>query len=417
MSDLFSAIKSRDASKLSGLLGGGEDVNSRSLAGEVPLVAAVRAGNIEVVRMILGKGANVNLPEEDEIRCSALMAAAAQGWADVVRVLIESGAQVDYQDATGSTALCEAAGGASAGHEEVIGLLIAAGAKVDLGSRLTPLMIASESAGPGSVRLLLKGGASANESRVTGTPLIRAIRSKRADNVSVLLEGGADPHARALEDCTVEDAGGLTPIEFARKKRINHIVSILGDVDKGGALVEDIGGSWRRIENQLRRSRPAVLKSLGKGATQREIRDLEGQVRVTLPLEFKESLAIHNGQSMGVSLIPDPEVDGFGFRLMTTEEIVSEWNRWKELSDMGEFDENISLGADEIRGELWWQEGWIPFAENGSGDSYCIDMNPSQGGKRGQVIVMNHESPRRELLSASFGGWLHMLANILDGKV
>ena len=60
-------------------------------------------GDVDVVRALLEKGANVNAKDSDGE--TALMKAAYYGYADVVRVLIEKGASADAKNRLGETAL------------------------------------------------------------------------------------------------------------------------------------------------------------------------------------------------------------------------------------------------------------------------------------------------------------------------
>jgi cell wall assembly regulator SMI1 len=62
---------------------------------------------------------------------------------------------------------------------------------------------------------------------------------------------------------------------------------------------------------------------------------------------------------------------------------------------------------------IWWDEGWVPFADNFRGDYICLDLHPTKHGKRGQAIHFNHESGRRLLLAKSFGAWLAEVAQNL----
>ena len=70
-----------------------------------------------------------------------------------------------------------------------------------------------------------------------------------------------------------------------------------------------------------------------------------------------------------------------------------------------------SIRAFETRA---WNTGWIPFAGNGGGDLYCIDMAPAEGGTVGQIISHNHESFDHKLLARSFGDYLESLAERLE---
>jgi cell wall assembly regulator SMI1 len=137
-----------------------------------------------------------------------------------------------------------------------------------------------------------------------------------------------------------------------------------------------------------------------------------------LPADFKASVAIHNGQDIdsGQTLMPLPSEPEAGYRLMTLDHIATEWQMWMDLIQQGEFAGQESSADEEILADTWWQPGWIPFAENGGGDSFCLDLTPSRFGKVGQIITMNHESSRRELLASSFSEWLAELADKLEGN-
>ncbi|KWE64809.1 hypothetical protein WL77_20605 [Burkholderia ubonensis] len=58
-----------------------------------------------------------------------------------------------------------------------------------------------------------------------------------------------------------------------------------------------------------------------------------------------------------------------------------------------------------IRGD-WYNLKWIPLTHNGSGDHLCVDLDPDEGGRIGQVIRVWHDSPERELVAKRVGEWL-----------
>ena len=74
---------------------------------------AAEAGQEDIVRFLLEKGADINEmgwedptdPREGEELGSPLHKAAANGHEGVVRILLQSGAEVDLKDAQGRTAL------------------------------------------------------------------------------------------------------------------------------------------------------------------------------------------------------------------------------------------------------------------------------------------------------------------------
>ncbi|KAI5790034.1 hypothetical protein FPQ18DRAFT_411062 [Pyronema domesticum] len=71
--------------------------------GKTPLFCAAEYGEEAVVRLLIEKGAQVDLKDQDGK--TALLCAAQDGEKDVVRVLLEEGAQIDLEDKYGETAL------------------------------------------------------------------------------------------------------------------------------------------------------------------------------------------------------------------------------------------------------------------------------------------------------------------------
>jgi cytohesin len=94
---------------------------------ELSIHKAAEAGNIEAVKKHLTDGANVNAKDEDSK--TPLLHAAVDGHKDVVELLIAKGADIELRCTTcGGTALGHAASG---GHKEIIELLIEKGADVN----------------------------------------------------------------------------------------------------------------------------------------------------------------------------------------------------------------------------------------------------------------------------------------------
>jgi hypothetical protein len=97
------------------------------VATAVPLICAARSGIVEVVRILVTKvGADVNDKRGDD-GTTALFVAALNGHLDIVRCLVELGADVNCAEGTGETPLIIAA---SRGHVEVVRFLVDLGASV-----------------------------------------------------------------------------------------------------------------------------------------------------------------------------------------------------------------------------------------------------------------------------------------------
>ena len=79
---------------LDALLNGGADPNTRNPEGETPLMAVARTGNVAAAERLLKAGADINATENFGGQ-SALMWAAVQGQADMVKLLASRGADVN----------------------------------------------------------------------------------------------------------------------------------------------------------------------------------------------------------------------------------------------------------------------------------------------------------------------------------
>jgi ankyrin repeat protein len=82
------------------------------------------AGNIEIVRILLDKGANVNVPRKDGI--TPLHLASNQGSVEIVKLLLDKGAKVDVKG--GKNSITPLMLASMNGHTEVVKLLLERGA-------------------------------------------------------------------------------------------------------------------------------------------------------------------------------------------------------------------------------------------------------------------------------------------------
>jgi RNA polymerase sigma factor (sigma-70 family) len=124
--------------------------------GWTPLHLAAHYGHLDVVRMLLDHGADIEAVSQNAIANTPLSAAAWGDHRDIVAALLDHGAQVDAPNAWGSTALRRAV---DAGREELARLLLSRGAdplRAD-SAGLTPLA-AAEQMGDASMAALLRNG-------------------------------------------------------------------------------------------------------------------------------------------------------------------------------------------------------------------------------------------------------------------
>ncbi len=165
--------------------------------------------------------------------------------------------------------------------------------------------------------------------------------------------------------------------------------------------------TWTKIENWLKTHAAPVYESLNEAASDEDFEELEDLINKKLPENFKTFYRIHNGQSpMSEGLIDGEE-------LLCIKRIMEEWEVWKELDDKGVFDDSVSDADKGVR-EDWWNPFWIPITYDGSGNHYCLDLSPDEGGKKGQIIRIWHDSAERELIADSLEEWMNDYADELE---
>ncbi|KAJ7269766.1 ankyrin repeat-containing domain protein [Mycena rebaudengoi] len=157
------------------------------------LQSAVIGGHVVMVRLLLEKGANIDL--NDDEHATALHIASRKGHVEIVRLLLERGAGVNIYDSQDETALYMAA---EAGHVEVVRLLLERGADVNARAEQTSsaLQAAASSGNIEVVRLLLEKGADINaQGGRYGSALHGASSYENIELVRFLLQNGADINA------------------------------------------------------------------------------------------------------------------------------------------------------------------------------------------------------------------------------
>jgi ankyrin repeat protein len=192
---------------------------------------AAMAGHIEAVKKHLADGTDVNV--KDENGWTPLNSAAVKGRNQIVKLLIEKGA-----DLNSGTPLIAAA---TDGHMEVIELLIANGADVNakandqLGG--TALHMTANLGHKKIVELLVAAGADVNAKMLHGmTPLHFAANNKGI--AKFLIDKGADVNAKLNDG----PQNGFTPLDFANVPNLGdpEIADLLRK--HGGKTGEELKG-------------------------------------------------------------------------------------------------------------------------------------------------------------------------------
>ena len=145
---------------------------------------------------------------------------------------------------------------------------------------------------------------------------------------------------------------------------------------------------WSRLEGQLTSKASEILESLNLGADEADVEALEEYIGQELPTDYRDFLIMHNGQSQESN-------PGFFdmFSLMPLDLVQESWDELEGLRD--------DAGEDET-----CPGDWLPFAEDGSGDMLCVELEA--GG-----ISKYVSSDENEELADSFEGWLADIHAIL----
>jgi ankyrin repeat protein len=205
---LYLASRNGNGAIVNRLLSARANPNLQLPTGESPLMAAARAGSTVAVKALLAAGAQVNATESEQ-KQTALMWAVAARRADVAKLLVESGADINARTKVTERLVYTGYRYITAPPPQSSGTVV----KVPEGG-FTALLFAAQQGSVESIRLLLDAGASANDAAPIGTSaLVVAAHGSHRDAASLLLDRGADPN---------DDRAGYTPL---------HVAVLVGDVD------------------------------------------------------------------------------------------------------------------------------------------------------------------------------------------
>jgi ankyrin repeat protein len=215
----YSAIRENNITQLKALLDGKGSANIADDRGITPLMYAAEIGSLDTMRLLIERGADVNA--QNAFGSTALMWSVSDPAR--VRLLLEHGAQVNTVARSGRSALIIAA--FTNPSADVVKLLLASGAKAGVMDvrHVTPLNAATFGNDTSTVRLLLEAGADINtpDTFIGLTPLMNAAGNRNVEALKLLLAKGASVNAVSkteglpkIQTGTVE-FGGWTPLLMA----------------------------------------------------------------------------------------------------------------------------------------------------------------------------------------------------------
>jgi ankyrin repeat protein len=262
------------------LIHAGIGINTRSADWKSPLGIALDQNKLEIAKLLIAKGADVNAKHRDSggkpatvyhpqegVRTeilpdyTLLMVASGRGRLDAMELLVNSGADVNARTNQGQTALMQAAQwastnsvtwlldhGADIQREDVTGKTALAYAAMSISPKSTQAMLtknthftqtdkdkallanvrwylsaqrANQTSTLSNTVILLKSGANINARNENGaTPLMLAAEQNDSiDLVKTLIEHGADLNIKSI--------GGATALMYAMKSSTPHVTALL----------------------------------------------------------------------------------------------------------------------------------------------------------------------------------------------
>ncbi|MHA0856524.1 ankyrin repeat domain-containing protein [Paenibacillus sp. CMAA1364] len=113
--ELFAAVKQGDKDRVTNLLLDGADIDATDYIGRTSAMIAVHTKQLDLFRLLLEKGANINI--RDNRMDNPILYAGAEGMLDFVKVAIAAGADTSILNRFGGTALIPAS---DRGHVDIV---------------------------------------------------------------------------------------------------------------------------------------------------------------------------------------------------------------------------------------------------------------------------------------------------------
>lgn len=192
--------------------------------GSAPLATAAYYGRADVMKLLLSRGAAVDTPDHGSggnHETALQYAIRGAHSVEIVRLLLGAGASVNVQDTSGTTPLMSALD-----YPELAGLMLANGADVNARttSKSTALMYAAARHLPGMVKVLIDKGADLNAQDTAGrTPLMYTCGAvdniDAPETVKVVLDSGAN--------LNLSDHEGWTALMFTAQEDLTGAARLL----------------------------------------------------------------------------------------------------------------------------------------------------------------------------------------------
>ncbi|TGZ53653.1 uncharacterized protein [Temnothorax longispinosus] len=276
---LCDAVKNKHAAVAKLLLTSGSKVNSKNRnPSDTPLHFAVINGDIEIVEMILDKGANIDA--ENEFGRTPLHDAIRNKKMEVTELLLKYGADVNARDNDGTSLLHVAV---EMGCLQIVEHLLKCGAYVNCvctsawKQGYTPLHFAVEKGSKEVITLLLSRGANVDvKGEDSITSLHIAAKKGYIRIAEDLLNHGACIHSLTLKE-------GYTPLHFASEQGNEEAVKLF--LNRGADINASTKGNLTPLYIATKTGRKTVVKLLLQHGAKVDNQDKDGKTILQLAVE------------------------------------------------------------------------------------------------------------------------------------
>ena len=321
-------------------------MNTRS---QKKLFEAVKANKVNFVKHFIklkGLSVNVNHKEHDTA-LTALMMASEKGYFDIVECLVKQGkAQLDTQDDEGYSALHKAV---KNDHVDIVKLLVERGADMNLPSirQQTSLYFAARQGNLDIVKILIGNGANVDcmNDGLDFTPLHVACCKGRFEVSKFLIEVGKADMNKGTGSC-------LSPLYFACESGHLDLVKYL--LDKGASLVTGFEGEIQVMQIAAEMGHIEIVNILlERGALNEAVYAEKSPLMMSVEAGHLEAvkLFIGLGWSLNVGLlikaIINNRMDVVTYFIESRPKIINELDEW-ESSPIVEAVRNANFEAVEL---------------------------------------------------------------------
>jgi cell wall assembly regulator SMI1 len=142
----------------------------------------------------------------------------------------------------------------------------------------------------------------------------------------------------------------------------------------------------------------------------------EAEIGFRLPDDLR-ALYLHADGQVDIGTVTDPAPGTIvtplfgGYEFVPLEKALDDYRVWDDLIDDWNAGDDpnfcITLRAgDPPVAREYWRRGWFPFAIDGGGNAYAVDLAPVEGGTWGQVILTGSDEDERRVLAPSLTAFL-----------